>query len=106
MCVNNMLGLAPSLGCSSTDAKCLCGNVKFANGLKDCSLEACGAAVQSSVVAFGVSYCSCMCSWTVFTAMLQLANGSLQLLVFLLEALAVLQVLLLRSLQPPLLPQV
>jgi len=58
MCVNNMLGLAPSLGCQATDAKCLCGNANFANGLRDCSGEACGAAVQSQVVAFGTAYCS------------------------------------------------
>jgi CFEM domain-containing protein len=59
MCVNNMLGKAGDLGCSNTDAKCLCGNADFANGLRDCSGEACGAAVQSSVIAYGLAYCSC-----------------------------------------------
>jgi hypothetical protein len=58
MCVNNMLALASSLGCSSTDVKCLCGNANFANGLHDCSLQACGAQVNQAVVAYGTAFCA------------------------------------------------
>ncbi|PVH81748.1 hypothetical protein DL98DRAFT_514404 [Cadophora sp. DSE1049] len=58
-CISNMLGLAPSLGCSATDAACLCGNVNFAYGIRDCSNAACGAEVAPSVIAYGVAYCSC-----------------------------------------------
>ena len=54
-----MLGLAPSLGCGATDAACLCGNVNFAYGIRDCSNAACGSDVAPSVIAYGVAYCSC-----------------------------------------------
>jgi hypothetical protein len=58
-CINNMLALAPSLGCSSTDAACLCKNVNFGYGIRDCSNAACGTAIASTVIAFGNQYCSC-----------------------------------------------
>ena len=58
-CITNMLGLAPSLGCGATDAACLCGNVNFAYGIRDCSNAACGSDVAPSVIAYGVAYCSC-----------------------------------------------
>merc|ERR1712098_788873 len=57
-CITNMLGLAPSLGCGATDAACLCGNVNFAYGIRDCSNAACGSDVAPSVIAYGVAYCS------------------------------------------------
>merc|ERR1712000_586872 len=49
-CITNMLGLAPSLGCCATDAACLCGNVNFAYGIRDCSNAACGSDVGSATV--------------------------------------------------------
>merc|ERR1712230_143803 len=52
-CITNMLGLAPSLGCGATDAACLCGNVNFAYGIRDCSNAACGSDVAPSVIAYG-----------------------------------------------------
>merc|ERR1711977_116407 len=57
-CITNMLGLAPSLGCGATDAACLCGNVNFAYGIRDCSNAACGSDVAPSVIAYGVAYYS------------------------------------------------
>ncbi|KAH8812141.1 hypothetical protein F5884DRAFT_877588 [Xylogone sp. PMI_703] len=57
-CFNNMLGQYSSLGCSSPDPACLCENVNFGFGLRDCSNGACGTAVASTVIAFGSAYCS------------------------------------------------
>jgi hypothetical protein len=57
-CINNMLALAPSLGCASNDANCLCSNPNFGYGIRDCSNQACGAEVASSVIAYGGTYCS------------------------------------------------
>ena len=57
MCWNNMLDQASSLGCSSGDMKCLCGNPNFQNGLNDCSRQACGDVVHAAVVAYGRSQC-------------------------------------------------
>ena len=42
---------------SSDDVACLCADPEFANGLKDCSAEACGAEESAKVVAFGAQYC-------------------------------------------------
>lgn len=60
-----MIALAPSLGCSA-DAACLCTKPDFAYGIRDCSNEACGADVASTVIAYGSSYCSCMFTITNF----------------------------------------
>lgn len=54
-----MLNLAPSLGCSGADAACLCRNVNFGYGIRDCSNAACGTEVAPTVIAYGVAYCSC-----------------------------------------------
>jgi len=56
-----MLGKAAELGCpnGTNDPSCLCKNVNFGYGLRDCSLQACGAAQESAVVAYGTEYCSC-----------------------------------------------
>ena len=35
-----------------------CSDPRFGFGLNDCSLEACGAAVQSQVLSYGLAYCS------------------------------------------------
>ncbi|KAK3933467.1 carbohydrate-binding module family 18 protein [Diplogelasinospora grovesii] len=58
-CFNNMLAQYSSLGCASpSDSYCLCNNVNFSNGLRDCSNGACGTAVGSSAIAYGSAYCS------------------------------------------------
>jgi hypothetical protein len=49
---------AGPLGCSANDYACLCTKPDFQYGLRDCSNEACGAAVGSSVVAYGSSICA------------------------------------------------
>jgi hypothetical protein len=59
LCFNNMLAQYASLGCASEqDAACLCENVNFGYGLRDCSNGACGTDVASTVIAFGSSYCA------------------------------------------------
>jgi len=59
LCFNNMLAQYGPLGCASAqDAACLCGNVNFGYGLRDCSNGACGPDVASTVIAFGSSYCA------------------------------------------------
>ena len=59
LCFNNMLAQYSSLGCASEqDAACLCGNVNFGYGLRDCSNGACGSEVASTVIAYGSAYCA------------------------------------------------
>ena len=59
-----MLGLAPSLGCSATDAACLCRSADFGYGVRDCANEACGdAATAQQVIAYGTQYCECKFSF-------------------------------------------
>ena len=55
--MNNMIALAPSLGCANTDTACLCKNVNFQYGIRDCSNAVCGEAVASTVISFGAGYC-------------------------------------------------
>ncbi|KIM95250.1 hypothetical protein OIDMADRAFT_148902 [Oidiodendron maius Zn] len=57
LCMNNMIALAPSLGCADTDTACLCKNVNFQYGIRDCSNAVCGEAVASTVISFGSGYC-------------------------------------------------
>ncbi|KAF1994724.1 carbohydrate-binding module family 18 protein [Amniculicola lignicola CBS 123094] len=57
-CFNNVLAQYSALGCTSPDPKCLCKNVNFGYGIRDCSNGACGTAVASTVIAFESSYCS------------------------------------------------
>ncbi len=59
LCINNLLAKAPALGCSSNDAACVCKNVDFGYGLRDCAIQACGAAQEAAVLAYGTSYCQC-----------------------------------------------
>ncbi|GAB7330441.1 hypothetical protein MBLNU13_g02054t2 [Cladosporium sp. NU13] len=40
------------------DSYCLCNNVNFGYGLRDCANGACGTAVGSTVIAYGSAYCS------------------------------------------------
>ena len=57
-CFGNMVAQYAALGCASPAPACLCGNVNFGYGLRDCANGACGAVVASSVVAYGSSYCA------------------------------------------------
>lgn len=45
LCFNNMLGQCLGLDCAAPDAHCLCSNVDFSNGLRDCSY--CASATTS-----------------------------------------------------------
>ncbi|KAF2215022.1 hypothetical protein CERZMDRAFT_120495 [Cercospora zeae-maydis SCOH1-5] len=57
-CVNNMLALAPSLGCPDAQADCLCRNVDFGYGVRDCANQACpDASAAQQVIAYGTQYC-------------------------------------------------
>ncbi|KAH6692832.1 hypothetical protein BKA61DRAFT_637637 [Leptodontidium sp. MPI-SDFR-AT-0119] len=58
LCFNNLIGQYSSLGCSSPDPSCLCSNVNFGFGIRDCSNGACGTAVASTVIAYESAYCS------------------------------------------------
>jgi hypothetical protein len=54
-----MLGQAQALGCSNTDAACLCRNVNFGYGVRDCSNQACpDQNAVSSVISYGLAYCA------------------------------------------------
>ena len=58
-CIKSMLGLAPSLGCSNNNVTCLCTNMDFGNGVRDCSNESCPKGTDTSgIIAAGNSYCS------------------------------------------------
>ncbi|PYI01147.1 hypothetical protein BO78DRAFT_328295 [Aspergillus sclerotiicarbonarius CBS 121057] len=57
-CFDNMLGKYSSLGCTSEDPACLCENIDFYYGIRDCANAACGTAVASTVLAFETAYCS------------------------------------------------
>ncbi len=57
-CFGNMLAQYSSLGCTSPDPSCLCKNINFYYGIRDCSNGACGTAVASTVMAFESGYCS------------------------------------------------
>ncbi|RDW56892.1 CFEM protein [Coleophoma crateriformis] len=57
-CFNNMLAQYSALGCASADPACLCSNVNFGYGVRDCSNGACGTAVASTVIAFESAYCA------------------------------------------------
>ena len=69
-CFNNMLAQYSTLGCAALDGYCLCNNVDFKNGIRDCSNGACGTAVGSTVIAFGDAYCS-----TAFATHIATATG-------------------------------
>ncbi|EAW10035.1 CFEM domain-containing protein [Aspergillus clavatus NRRL 1] len=57
-CFNNMLAQYSFLGCSNEDASCLCENINFYYGIRDCSNAACGTDVATTVLAFESSYCA------------------------------------------------
>ncbi|PPJ54147.1 hypothetical protein CBER1_01053 [Cercospora berteroae] len=57
-CIDNMLALAPSLGCPDAQADCLCRNADFGFGVRDCANQACGdASAAQQVIAYGTQYC-------------------------------------------------
>lgn len=53
-----MDGQAASLGCAVDEASCLCANPNFRNGINDCALQACGAAVAPTVSNYAVAFCA------------------------------------------------
>ncbi|KAG5932113.1 hypothetical protein E4U59_007723 [Claviceps monticola] len=62
ICANNMMTAAKAeeLGCKMNDIKCLCSNVNFMYGLRDCSHAVCNQQDANQVVAFGVKICENM----------------------------------------------
>ncbi|EEH03838.1 chitinase [Histoplasma capsulatum G186AR] len=56
-CIGRMLDLAPSLGCKADDVACLCKNMDFAYGVRDCTTEACGAQDLPAAAAAAARYC-------------------------------------------------
>lgn len=57
LCVNNMLAKAKELGCADGDAACLCSKVDFSYGVRDCSIDVCGAQQIAPIIAYTESYC-------------------------------------------------
>ncbi len=57
-CFSNMFAQYSALGCSSADPGCLCQNMNFYYGIRDCSNGACGTDVASTVISFESAYCS------------------------------------------------
>ncbi|OJD28099.1 hypothetical protein ACJ73_00496 [Blastomyces percursus] len=56
-CIERMLALAPSLGCKSEDAACLCRNMDFAYGVRDCTVQACGPQDLPGAAAAATEFC-------------------------------------------------
>jgi len=57
-CFNNMLGKYTSLGCTGPDSSCVCQNMDFYYGIRDCANAACGSGDASTVMAFESTYCA------------------------------------------------
>lgn len=61
-CINNMLGKASSLGCATSDYQCLCSNMNFGFGVRDCSISVCAAANPpvdpTQIISVGNNFCS------------------------------------------------
>ncbi|KFY91053.1 hypothetical protein V500_04801 [Pseudogymnoascus sp. VKM F-4518 (FW-2643)] len=55
-CVKSMLAQAATLGCTTTDAACLCNKSDFAYGIRDCANEACGSDAPK-IIAYGTTFC-------------------------------------------------
>lgn len=56
-CVKSMLDKAGvEFGCKADDAGCLCANVDFTYGIRDCSLETCEHEAEG-VINYGAEYC-------------------------------------------------
>ena len=57
-----MLGQASSLGCpNESDVSCLCKNMNFLYGVRDCSNESCSSADAATVISFGTQFCAGTC---------------------------------------------
>lgn len=55
-----MLGQAASLGCPDLDVACLCNNINFRYGIRDCAFEHCqDVDLANQVISFGNEECSC-----------------------------------------------
>ena len=53
-----MLGKAPGLGCSNNNITCLCTNMDFGNGVRDCTFESCpGDTDKAGIIKVGSSFC-------------------------------------------------
>ena len=64
LCFNKLLAQYASLGCATPEPACLCQNVNFGYGIRDCSNGACGTAVASTVIAFEKRIlCICNCGF-------------------------------------------
>jgi CFEM domain len=59
LCISNLLSMGPSLGCPTPDAACLCGNVDFGYGIRDCAYQACGTSEAAAVISYASSFCGC-----------------------------------------------
>ncbi|KAK1782979.1 hypothetical protein QBC45DRAFT_475063 [Copromyces sp. CBS 386.78] len=57
-CFKNILAQYSTLGCAALDSYCLCNNVNFQNGIRDCSNGACRTTISSTVISFGSAYYS------------------------------------------------
>ena len=69
VCINNMLGLAPSLGCANNNITCLCSDANFGYGVQNCSTESCPQGTDTdAIVSAGVSFCSSQSNQTVIAA--------------------------------------
>jgi hypothetical protein len=49
---------ASELGCAPNDFSCLCQNVNFTYGLRDCSAAVCNSEDASRILAYGQALCS------------------------------------------------
>ncbi|KAF2433251.1 hypothetical protein EJ08DRAFT_96843 [Tothia fuscella] len=75
-CINNMLAIGQSqFKCGPAEAACLCGNADFGNGLRDCTLQACGAAVYQQVLSYGTSFCATAGAQSSGAAVTALSSG-------------------------------
>ncbi|OAQ80174.1 CFEM domain-containing protein [Purpureocillium lilacinum] len=59
-CANNMLSAkkAEELKCKEGDLKCLCANVNFTYGLRDCTISVCGGKFEDQIIEYGKKICA------------------------------------------------
>jgi hypothetical protein len=57
-CAEDMVtGQASGLGCSANDLQCLCQNINFIYGLRDCSAATCSPEDAQRIVEYGIAVC-------------------------------------------------
>ncbi|PGH36376.1 hypothetical protein GX50_00711 [[Emmonsia] crescens] len=56
-CLERMMSLAPQLGCRADDVACLCSNMDFAYGVRDCTIQACGGQDLAAAMAIAQQVC-------------------------------------------------